>query len=371
MLFTQVIQCCRLWNRLVFQHWSGKASWTRTVYSVYPASNFEPLCSEYPARNNPKPAEARGHVAVHNTQLPHYTSICSLAEGWQKLSPASVVIGTRCRLIHGLKHEAINQTKTVCRWGDGHSRVLAGPQQHPRLRWRRQLRGGLCRRCHTGHFERFHHGLSELPLTSNSRTQSPTKWFWKPANSPAMGWCLVKSLLLSSLCPVQEDSAGGQLLEGLELQRICGSDCLRKQKPPQWQKRTNEEETRSTALGMFLGFWATERRTDDPEGQKSEGRLHGNFSLFPQCWSLMVSRFSSPIICHVILTYHQSFSPTLFLFSVKKFKLISTLYLSYDCCMPDNVQGSLRMQSKSDMLPPFGTLVILEWHDPWNVWRKI
>lgn len=70
-------------------------------------------------------------------------------------------------------------------------------------------------------------------------------------------------------------------------------------------------------------------------------------------------------------TDHQSSSPTLSLFN-KKFKLISTQCLSHTCytSMPANMQESMTMQNKTDMLPSWGTRVILEWHDPWNVGQR-
>lgn len=145
----------------------------------YSASNFESPCSEYHSRNNHKPAEARGHVAIYNTQILHCTSTGSLAEGWQKLSSASGVMETHCALIHWLRHEAIGQRKAVCGLGDGRgSGVLHCDAPDSCV--------GVPAEDVT-----FSIVISESSLTSNDRAPSPAKWFWKPANSLAMELHLV------------------------------------------------------------------------------------------------------------------------------------------------------------------------------------
>ena len=65
---------------------------------------------------------------------------------------------------------------------------------------RLKLGRGLCVRGHIRPFELFHHVVSESPLAWSHRTQSPTRWFWRPANSLAVGWYLAELILPGSAC---------------------------------------------------------------------------------------------------------------------------------------------------------------------------
>lgn len=115
MLYTQRIWC----SSCETDRCSRDHPRSHTACSVSSERNFEPLCRESQERNQHTPAGARGHVAISSTQIPHYSSRCSLAEEEQKLSSASVTRGTRCHLIRWWKHEAIDQIWAVCCSGDG------------------------------------------------------------------------------------------------------------------------------------------------------------------------------------------------------------------------------------------------------------
>ena len=136
----------------------------------------------------------------------------------------------------------------------------------------------------------------------------------------------------------------------------------------------DEEETPSRASAMHsdsLGLGELEGLQVTVECRHQTGWFYRDVSLFTAVLGDGGQQILYPVTLNATATHHQNPSSTLSLFSVKKFQLISTQYLFHAHYLPDNVQESMRMQNKTDKLPPLGTPVILEWHDPWNVWRKI
>lgn len=84
------------------------------------------------------------------------------------------------------------------------------------------------------------------------------------------------------------------------------------------------------------------------------GWFYRDVSLFSAILGDSGQQILYPVTLNVTATNHQSPSSTRSLSSGKKFQLISTQYLFHARYLPDNMQESIRMQNKTDKLPPLG-----------------
>lgn len=169
----------------------------------------------------------------------------------------------------------------MCCLGAGHNGEPARPTAAA-------LRGGLRGRCHICPCEQFHHAISELPFTSNSATQSPTKCFWM-ANSLAVHWCFVRSLLRPRPGAGWKGTAGGQM--GFEFAAVLPRE---KVEPPRRHAGDTRKRHKAQPQECVLASGRRKGRQITPEGKNPRGRFYRNFSLFTQFPRLMVSRFFPP-----------------------------------------------------------------------------
>lgn len=153
-------------------------------------------------------------------------------------------------------------------------------------------------------------------------------------------------------------------MQDLKLKRTHGTVSVRKLNifnDKKEKKRGGDTSRTSGMCSDSLGFRGNRSRQVTLECRNQRGDSIGiSAYLTPAVEN--DSRFFPAVMLDVIGPHHQSPSPTLSLSlsSAKKFQLVSTQCLSHAHCMPDSMQGNMRMQNKTDVPPPLGTHAILE-----------